>query len=93
MSGMQHMKYIRDTYHVPAKRGMMVCWDGYMGKITSADGALRVKLICRSKFGNRHLRLHPTSDVAYFVDSEWVYFDASQRTKTACKIYSESLEY
>jgi len=92
--GEMSMKYIRDRYKVPAKRGMIVCYDGYMGIITSASCYLRVTLTCRHPFPARFLLLHPTHNVAYLLpDGQWVYTDVKQRTLTACKIYSESMDY
>jgi len=90
------MKYIRDTYKVPAKRGMTVCWNGYIGRITSASNMLRVGFgYNRFRTKMREIKsLHPTYDIAYLLDDgQWVYTDVSQRTLTACKIYSEGMEF
>lgn len=56
------MKYIRDTYKVPAKRGMKVIADGEPGKIVGSHGAyLRIKL----DFKKKPLPFHPTWHMEY----------------------------
>ena len=55
------MQYIRDTYGVPAKRGMRVrckAWDGWCsGTITSASNHVVVR---PDPWPNARLRFHPT---------------------------------
>ena len=56
--------YIKKTYDVPAKRGVVVVLEGTKrGVITSSDGAhLRVKFD-GSKYS---VPVHPTWEIAYF---------------------------
>lgn len=56
------MKYIREYYNVPAKRGARIKFDGKMGTIISSNGAkLRIKLD-----GASYSRLyHPTWNIEY----------------------------
>ena len=59
------MKNIRDTYKVPAKRGMHVMANGEYGKILSARGAhLKVKIDRRK----RPKLYHPTWHMVYYTD-------------------------
>jgi hypothetical protein len=56
------MKWIRDTYKVPAKRGMRVIADGEYGRIVSASrGHLKIKLDERKRPGI----YHPTWNMIY----------------------------
>jgi hypothetical protein len=56
------MKYIRDTYKVPAKRGMRVRFQGELGTIISAPQAhLHVRID-----GKKRIRIcHPTWNIEY----------------------------
>lgn len=66
------MKYIRDTYHVPAKRGMRVMANGRPGKIVSAGGAyLKIKLDDQKRPGLHH----PTWNMIYYTDEGPKEFD------------------
>lgn len=52
------MKYVRDYYGVPVKRGRRVTLDGAPGRITSADHRLRIKFD-----KDKHSSIvHPTED-------------------------------
>jgi len=66
------MKYIRDTYGVPAKRGMRIEYhqpgfDVYVGRITSARGS------CLWVDGS--MVLHPTYQIVYLADDGTVLLD------------------
>jgi hypothetical protein len=53
------MKWIRDTYKVPAKRGMRVMANGEMGTIIAARGGhLKVKLDMYKRPELYHLTWH-----------------------------------
>ncbi len=56
--------YIKKTYDVPAKRGVVVVLEGTKrGVITSSDGAhLRVKF----DDSKHSVSVHPTWEIAYF---------------------------
>ena len=59
------MQYIRDTYNVPAKRGMIIGFNRFFVKILSAkNGKLRVQYCGED---NKTLRyyIHPTWRVDY----------------------------
>lgn len=59
------MRYIRDIYGVPAKRGMRVWWHagaGKYGRILSADSG---RLWIRFDGGKREY-VHPTDRLTYF---------------------------
>lgn len=57
------IKYIRDTYKVPAKRGMRIIFEGKRrGVITGAKGCyLRIRLDGGKHSGN----YHPTWEIEY----------------------------
>ena len=66
------LKYIRDTYRVPAKRGARILFDGVEGTITGAhNGRLRVRL----KGLKRRAFLHPDWQVTYpkKCEHQWAY--------------------
>lgn len=65
------MKWIRDTYGVPAKRGMTVIVLGTkIGKIVSADNHIRVRYRNMGKTVTRPF--HPTDNISYLMDNgEW----------------------
>jgi hypothetical protein len=57
------MKWIRDRYKVPAKRGMKVAAQGERGIIIgSKNGYLRIQIEGRKK----NLLFHPTWEMKYF---------------------------
>jgi hypothetical protein len=64
-ASMKEMNYIRKTYNVPAKRGMLVYWlhSGYkFGEILSArNGRLWIR------FEKTRVNVHPTDNLVYFV--------------------------
>lgn len=88
------MKYIRERYTVPVKRGMLVCWQGHLGKITSASNFVRIRFLDpNGVWGARTLYVHPTDDMAYMLPSQqWLYTDVSSKTLEACKAYSMQRE-
>jgi hypothetical protein len=55
------MKWIRDNYHVPAKRGAYVLYDGHLAVITSAAAPY---LWVRFQSGQRAF-VHPTWHMVY----------------------------
>lgn len=62
---MSAIQYIRDTYHVPAKIGGRVCYEGKPGTITGTSGPhLIVRPDERKHKGYRWI-LHPTWHVEY----------------------------
>lgn len=66
--GAMSLAYIRTAYHVPAKRGTHIRFEGVLAVITSANGPhLRVRLLEESKWGpaGHFLKLHPTWHVEY----------------------------
>lgn len=61
------LKYIRDHYGVPAKRGQKLIYSGsgrpLEGVIINAQGAhLMVRI---AEFGERPVKLHPTWEIEY----------------------------
>ena len=88
------MKYIRDTYNVPVKRGMLVCWQGHLAKVASASNYVRIRFVDpNGVWGARTLYVHPTDDMAYMLPcQQWLYTDVSDKTLAACKEYSEQRE-
>lgn len=57
------MKWIRDRYKVPAKRGMNVIAQGDRGTIVgSRNGYLRIQIDGQKKI----FSFHPTDDIKYF---------------------------
>jgi hypothetical protein len=65
------MKYIRDTYHVPAKRGMRVEANGHLGRIVGAPGGyLKIKIDMHKK----PELYHPTWHMIYFTDDDTITF-------------------
>lgn len=59
------LRYVRDRYRVPARRGGRVWIDGRVGTITSASHHIRVRFD-----GERHSTpCHPTWRVEYLDDT------------------------
>lgn len=56
------MKYIRDYYKVPAKRGMTIIANGKRGVITSANGP---HLMVRIDGAKHSFPYHPTWNMEY----------------------------
>lgn len=56
------MEYIRNTYGVPAKRGMRVTAYGKPGVITGAEGAYIMVRLDGKTFSLPH---HPTDEIVY----------------------------
>lgn len=80
------IKYIRERYGVPAKRGMRVVVQGMVGRITSApDNWLRIRVAIGDR--KKTIIVHPTDDIAYLVDGEWIMYDASPITIGATEFY------
>ena len=70
------IKYIRDTYHVPAKRGMRVEANGEAGRIIGAQGGyLKIKMDMRKK----PELYHPTWHMVYFTDSDTTTFRGGRK--------------
>lgn len=88
------MKYIREKYHIPVKRGMLVCWQGHLARITSASNHVRIRFVePKGVWGARTVYVHPTDDMAYMLPwQQWLYTDVSDKTLAACKEYSEHRE-
>ena len=62
------VKYVRDTYKVPAKRGMTVMVDGQPGRIVSFPGAyIGVRFQDTAAHGKFTHRCHPTWRVVYML--------------------------
>jgi len=56
------MKYIRDFYNVPSKRGMKILYETTIGTIVgSKDAYLRIRLDGEERVGN----YHPTWNIEY----------------------------
>lgn len=80
------MKYIRETYHIPIKRGMLVCWHGHLAKVTSATNHIRLRFVePNGVYGARTLYVHPTDDIAYMLPwQQWLFTDVSAKTLGVC---------
>lgn len=88
------MMWVRKYYKVPAKRGMLVCFYGVFGWITSASNYLRIKPFEAFGRRGRTVNVHPYDDIAYMLESgQWFYTDVSPKTITACETYRNSLDY
>ncbi len=76
------MQYVRKTYNVPAKRGMLVCFNGgKLGRITSATNMIHIKACGSNEKPNYRYRVHPTDDIAYWLPSEqWLCANCSDKT-------------
>jgi len=62
------MKYIRDQYGVPAKRGARISFEGRKGTIVAASNYIHVRF--DDQQFKRPLRLHPTWHVEYLQDDK-----------------------
>ena len=94
MGNKMSMRYIRETYHITIKRGMLVCWHGHLAKVTSATNHIRLRFVDpNGVWGARTLYVHPTDDMAYMLPwQQWLYTDVSDKTLAACKEYSGQRE-
>ncbi|MFA6270940.1 MAG: hypothetical protein WC657_07080, partial [Candidatus Paceibacterota bacterium] len=61
------MEYIRWYYHVPAKRGVRVRYDGVVYRITSATRTALLR--CVEEGGEARISLHPTAGVEYLTET------------------------
>jgi hypothetical protein len=61
---MSDCEYIRNTYGVPAQVGGRVIYDDKQGTIRGATNHLVVQMDGEKK----HVRLHPTWEIAYLAD-------------------------
>lgn len=68
------MQYIRDTYHVPARRGGRVRFDGHIWRIASATSAhLRVwrfEMLSIGEANYFEAIIHPTWRVEYLPEEK-----------------------
>ena len=65
------MQYLKDRYGVPAEFGARVRVNGKLGTIKGTEFAyLKIQLDGKSGIG----RYHPTWEMGYFVDGEWLEF-------------------
>ena len=63
------MKYIRDYYNVPAKRGMCVVAEGRKGIIVGSNGHY---LCIKIEGEKRTLSFHPTWRMEYFLNKKGI---------------------
>ena len=71
---MSALKYIRDYYKVPAKRGALIRYDSSCGAIyLRVRSARNGRLYCSPKDANpkdkRRMILHPTWQIVYLIGS------------------------
>lgn len=70
------LRFIRETYGVPCKRGMRVIAQGHAGVITGGNGHfIRIKLDCSEHSRN----FRPTQEIAYLDDHGEVIHDTRQK--------------